>query len=246
MKTHLNQFSRQSVEIMKIQAGRLFMLSGFIILLFLFPAQSFGQTDVHKLLDRKIDFHFEKTTLLYVLDSTRQKYDLPVLFEVADSGYVRGNPVDLNAWDMTIHETSLRGLLDSIVKQRPLYKWEITDGVINFVPIAKRDPFLEKLFNTPVKSFSLKGYTYFSEMDEKLAAIPTVAELLKSHYVELNEIYDFSGIGRFVPDEADLSISGTTFKGVLDNIVKKSRRNFIFVHLKTVEYDGKTRKILYI
>jgi hypothetical protein len=213
----------------------------------LFSSQSFGQNNTQNLLNKEIDSEFENTTLLYVLDSIRQTYKLSILFEVADSGYISGNPIDLNKYDINIKRGKLKDVLDSIIKQRPNYKWEIIDGVINFVPISNRNPLIEKLLNTQIKSFSLNSYTFISEVDDKLAELPEIVLFLKLNNIELNKFYDVSvsSGSKFVKNIVDLSQSNTTFKELLNNIVKKSPNSFRIVHIKTFEDEGKTKKILY-
>lgn len=227
-------------------------LRNFIVLLaavlFVFSFQSFGQKTNQEILDIVIDRDFKDITLLYVLDSIRQQYDIPIVFEVADSGYTMGNPIDLNTYDINLKAGKLSNILDSIIKQRPDYKWEVVDGVVNFIPIKNRNPFIEKLFNTKVKSFSLKSYTFSNEIDRKLEAIPEVAELLKLNKVTVNNIYFMSVmVGATYPEiEVNLNLSNVTFKEILDSIAKKCDANFWLVHLKTEQIKDKTKRILYL
>ena len=234
--------------IMNFQSNRIISILLFIALLFILPVQLFGQYKTQEILDIQINRNFENITLIYVLDSIRQDYRIPIVFEVADSGYIAGNPIDLNTYDIHLKAGKLRDVLDSIIKQRPNYKWEITDGVINFIPVKNRNPFIEKLFNTRIKSVSLKSYTFDSEIDRQLEVIPEVAELLKLNNTTVNDIYEISIIvGATYPKiEVNLDLSDVTFRELLNNIAKKSGANFWLVHLKTSENNGKTMKILYL
>src|SRR5690349_5679909 len=57
---------------------------------------------------------------------------------------------------------SLKTVLDSIIAQAPVYRWELKDGVINFVPRIGRDPFLQTLLSTRVTRYRpLKGTNKF-------------------------------------------------------------------------------------
>ena len=236
------------IMIMRIQSNLLIFISLLIVLLFIFPSQAFGQKTDQELLDIVIDREFKDITLIYVLDSIRQDYEIPIVFEVADSGYTGGNPVDLNTYDIDLEAGKLSDVLDSIIRQRPNYKWEIIDGVVNFTPITNRNPLIEKLFNTQIQSFSLKSYTFSNEIDRKLEVIPEVAELLKLNDTTINNIYNFSFIvgASYPKHEVNLTLSNVTFKELLNNIAKRSPANFWLVHLKTLEIEGKTKKILYL
>lgn len=233
---------------MRFQLKLLIFIPLIITLSFVFPSQSFGQKTTQELLDIVIDREFKDMTLLYVLDSIRQDYGIPIVFEVADSGYTLGNPIDLNTFDINLKAGKLSDVLDSIIRQRPNYKCEIIDGVVNFVPIKNRNPLIEKLFNTQIKSFSLKSYTFPSEIDRKLEVIPEVTELLKLNNTSVNNIYNVSIIvGATYPEiEVNLTVSNITFKELLNNIAKKSQANFWIVHLSTLEIKGNTKKILYL
>ena len=233
---------------MRFQSNLFIFIALFTALLFIFPSQSFGQKINQELLDIVIDRKFKDITLIYVLDSIRQDYKIPIVFEVADSGYKSGNPIDLNTFDINLEAGKLSDVLDAIIKQRPNYKWEIIDGVVNFVPIKNRNPFIEELFNTQIKSFSLKSYTFSNEIDRKLEVTPEVAELLKLNKTTVNNIYDVSiMLGATYPEiEVNLTLSNITFKEILNNIAKKSPANFWIVHLQTLEIKGKTKRILYL
>jgi hypothetical protein len=224
------------------------LFSVLAMLLFLVPARTFGQAASQDLLNRFIDQRFEKITLLYVLDSIRQKYDVPILFEVADSGFKSGNPVDLNTFDMNIEPGKLNEVLDSIIRQKPNYKWEVIDGVVNFTPTAKRNPLIEKLFDTRIKSFSLKNYIFIDEVDKKLAALPEVKRFLKSSDSKINDIYEWSilGNGPFPENEINLSLSDLTFKALLNQIVRQTPDNFRIVFVKIEEFRGKSHRVIHI
>ncbi len=194
---------------MRFQSNLRIFISLFIALLFIFPSQLFGQKTTQELLDIVIDREFKDITLIYVLDSIRQDCKIPIVFEVADSGYTAGNPIDLNTFDINLKAGKLSDVLDSIIKQRPNYKWEIIDGVVNFVPVKNRNPLIEKLFNTQIKSFSLKSYTFSSEIDRQLEVIPEVAELLKLNNTTVNDIYFISTLRGATYPKIEVNLTST-------------------------------------
>lgn len=233
---------------MKIRLNLRSFLPLFIAFLFVLPAQSFGQRTNQEILDIVIKEEFKNTTLMYVLDSTRQTYKIPIIFEVADSGLIRETLVDLNTEDININAGKFSDVLDSIIKQKPNYKWEIVDGVVNFTPIKNRNPFIEKLFNSQINTFSVESFTFFSEIDQKLEEIPEVAELLKLNEIKVNNIYDYAGFrGATHPKyEVNLAWSNVTFKKIVNDLAKKTPNDFWFIYLSTIEIKGKTKQILYL
>jgi len=97
-----------------------------------------------RLLSRKIELHLKEATLMEVLSTLAVIHRVPIGIEYS--------LVDQNESKLVVEskKDSLKAILDSIVKQEPLYRWEVSDGVINFVPVRDRDPFFETLMNTSV------------------------------------------------------------------------------------------------
>src|SRR5215475_15802464 len=58
---------------------------------------------------------------------------------------------------LQIKHGTLTDVLNSIVKQNPLYTWRVQDNVVNVLPVdANRDPLLRDVLETRLEKFSIK------------------------------------------------------------------------------------------
>ena len=120
--------------------------------------------------------------------------------------------------------SSLKEILDSIVKQEPLYRWDLVDGVINLVPIRNRDPFFESLLNTAISNYDPGKWTIKFQLRDAIGSTPEVKKLLESKNVELARYRDYASYPSiYTPKEPpDLRMSNTTVRGILNRIIKVS------------------------
>ena len=125
---------------------------------------------------------------------------------------------------------SLKTVLDSIIAQAPVYRWELKDGVINFVPRIGRDPFLQTLLSTRVTRYRpLKGTNKF-ELRNTLADLLEVKSLLKRNHVTVPRLSDYAYFPSiYSKPDVDLSVSHTDVRGVLNKIARESEHNIWFV-----------------
>ena len=78
------------------------------------------------------------------------------------------------------------------MKQEPLYRWELADGVINLVPIRNRDPFFESLLNTAISNYDPGKWTIKFQLRDAIGSTPEVKKLLESKNVELARYRDYA------------------------------------------------------
>jgi hypothetical protein len=117
----------------------------------------------------------------------------------------------------------LREILDLIIKQEPLYRWEVIDGVINFIPVRYRDSFFELLMNTSVSRYDPGTWTIKFQLRDALGNTPEVKTLLESHQKMLAKYEDYvSYPSIYTKKEVDVSASNTTVRGILNQIVRIS------------------------
>lgn len=170
-----------------------------------------------RLLSRQIEIHLKEATLMNVLSTLEVVHRVPIGIEYSLA--------DQNEPRLVVESKndSLKEILDSIVKQEPLYSWEVSDGVINFVPVRDRDPFLETLMNTSVSRYDPGKWTIKFQLRNAIGNTPEVKKLLESNnktlakyedYVYYPSIYTKKGV--------DLSASNMTVRGILNQIVRKS------------------------
>jgi len=167
-------------------------------------------------LDQKVELHLRNTTFMHVLGTLAVEGRIPTGIEYS--------PQDQNDEKMTLDTdgSSLREILDSIVKQEPLYRWEVVDGVINFVPVSGQDPFFETLLNTKVANYDPGKWTVKFELRDAIEKTPEVKQFLDSKNVELAKYRDYISRPSIYTQDVDLRMSNTTVRGILNRIIKVS------------------------
>lgn len=185
------------------------------------PAAGAQPAPAQDLLDRRITLELGDATLRLALGTLSATYDVPIGVEYSVT-HSDQRTINLDFKDGTIKE-----VLDSIVKQEPLYRWELVDGVVNVVPTRDRDPFIEAFLNTPVDRFDPGKWTSIFQVREAIGHIPEVRRMLEANrktfytggvYVKRPSIY--------AKKDVDLSISRTTVRGLLNRIIGESEHNF--------------------
>lgn len=169
------------------------------------------------LLDQRIELHMKDATLMYVLSTLSVEHRVPIGFE--------GSAADQNEPKLVLESAnnSLKEILDSIVKQEPLYRWEVVDGVINFVPVNDRDPFIEALLSTPVSNYDPGKWTIKFQLRDAIWNTPEVKNLLESNKKTFAKYQDYATYPSiYTKDDVDLKISNTTVRGILNRIVRIS------------------------
>lgn len=129
-----------------------------------------------------------------------------------------------------INHGTLSDVLNSIVKQNPLYTWKIQDGVVNVLPVeAKRDPLLREVLQTILQKFSIRRGTSRFSVRQTLSTIPAIKTILTQHnVVPDNQTFmsrDFAPLGR----EYDLEASNVSVSGLLNQVVRESQTKYWIV-----------------
>ena len=181
-----------------------------------FPATAERRVVQDPLLDQNVELHLSNTTFMHVLGTLAVFKRIPTGIEYS--------PQDTNDEKMTLDTdgSPLREILDSIVKQEPLYRWEVVDGVINFVPVSDKDPFFETLLNTQVNNYDPGKWTVKFELRDAIVNTPEVKKLLASRQVELAKYRDYISRPSIYTQDVDLRMSNTTVRGILNRIIKVS------------------------
>jgi hypothetical protein len=169
-------------------------------------------------LDKPIDLRLHEATLMLVVGMLSVEKNIPIGIEF--SANERNEP----KLDIDVKNAPLLEVLNLIVKQEPAYEWEFRDGVINFTPVHDRDPFFEKLLNTSIRSFvSPRGNNKFAIRDA-LLNLPEIKELVRSNGVEA-ETLGYPYKPSLSANDVDLSDKNTTFRALLNKIIKESEHN---------------------
>ena len=174
------------------------------------------QQDSHEArLDQKIDLRLSNATLMHALSKLSVTHRVPIGIEYSAE--------DLNESKLVVEGGSLLEILDSIVIQEPLYRWQFVDGVINFVPAGKRDPFIETLLNTFVSNYDPGKWTIKFQLRDAIGATPEVKKVLQSYKMELAKYRDYPySDSIYTRKDVDLKLSNATVKQILNHIAKIS------------------------
>lgn len=169
------------------------------------------------ILDQKITLELNNVTLMKAISTLSVIHRVPIGIEYSSADQNEPKLV------LETENSSLNEILDSIVKQEPLYRWEFVDGVINFVPARDRDPFFEELLRTPVSSFNPGEWTIKFQLRDAIGDTPEVKRLLDSNKVTLAKYGDYAYYPSvYTTKTVDLRASNTTVRRILNAIVKNS------------------------
>jgi hypothetical protein len=154
-----------------------------------------------------------------ILSRLSNQYDLPIGFEVAiddDLSITRGITIEIK--DGTVQE-----VLDSIVNQNPIYKWEIRDDVINVFPRDRnRDILLKEMLETRLENVSFDKQTTRFMLRQMLCENAAVMKILEMYGVKpANETFtsrDFGKVGR----DFSFYASNVSIATVLNRVIRDS------------------------
>jgi hypothetical protein len=155
---------------------------------------------------------------MLVLGTLSVEKDIPIGIEFSSN---EKNEPRLN---IDVKKAPLVEVLNLIVQQEPAYVWELRDGVINLTPVKDRDPFFERLLNTPIREFvSPKGNNKFAIRDA-LLDLPEVNKLIAANGVEADRL-GYPHKPSIYANDADLSDKNTDFRSLLNKIIRESEHN---------------------
>lgn len=176
-----------------------------------------NETAEDSILSKKIELHLRKATLLNALSALAVIHRVPIGIEYAAADK------NESKLDLQTGGSSLKEILDSLIQQEPLYRWELTDGVINFIPVGERDPFFETLLNTPISLYDPGKWTIKFQLRDAIENTPEVQRLLKSRNVELGKYRDYAYFPSiYTEKDVILKMTNTTVRDILNRIIKAS------------------------
>src|SRR5258708_17428223 len=183
-----------------------------LIISFCFVLPALGQTDPPR---QPITLHMKDVTLLDVLNKLSSNYRIPIGLQYSTANTNANLTIDVTS--ATIVE-----VLGLIVKQEPRYRWEVRDGVINFVPVQNQDEFFDKFLNTRIRRFAPEQGINKFEVRNRLADLPEVRNLLEANKITVMRLsdYPYSTKSIYSNDQVDFAISDTDVRGVLNKIVR--------------------------
>jgi hypothetical protein len=131
---------------------------------------------------------------------------------------------------LQIKRGTLADVLNSVVKQNPLYTWKTQDEVVNVLPLeANRDPVLRDVLKAKLEKFSINpGINKFT-LRQTLSTTPVVSTILTQHNVVPNNATfmsrDLTPLGR----EYHLEVSNVSVSTILNQVVRDSQTKYWIV-----------------
>ncbi|MEM4282842.1 MAG: hypothetical protein QXN89_04190 [Candidatus Woesearchaeota archaeon] len=186
---------------------------------------SFGQNSETELLNRKITIQVSQATFVYALAKLAGEYEIPIGLEKA------ATHKDERKIDLDFKETNLKEVLDSIVKQEPAYRWELTDGVINFIPAKDRHEFLAILLDTSINKYAPAEDSDRFDLRNRILELPEVRNLMTSQGIRVYMFSDEYSIFRRISGRKNLSAFNTTVRGILNKVIRESEYKTWLVEL---------------
>lgn len=213
--------SRRKINLSEVfmrEIVRLGAIASFVVIvqLLLSPHYVVGQMPSEELTSKSLTLRVENETLITCLATLAVEYRVPIGLEVAF------NHEDKTRLSVDVKNESLKRILDLICQQVPAYRWEVKDGVINFVPTQSRDQFVSELLDTHVSRFAPeKGLNKFG-LRNVVADLPEVKSFLEVNDVTASRLEYPTYASVYSNGELDLSISNTNVRGVLNKIIRDS------------------------
>jgi hypothetical protein len=207
----------QILEVIMREIIRLSAIASFVVIVLLFSAPNiFGQIPSEDLTTQSLTLRVENESLITCLATLAVEYRVPIGLEVA---FDHDDNAKLN---FDVKNESLKKILDLICRQEPSYRWEVRDGVINFVPRDSTDQFLSKLLDTNVSRFApQKGVNKFG-LRNSVADLPEVKTFLSVNDLTISRLEYPTYPSVYSNADLDLSISNTNVRGVLNKIIRVS------------------------
>jgi hypothetical protein len=204
---------------------RLSAIASFVVIVQLLLSASYvvGQIPSEDLTTQSLTLRIENETLITCLATLAVEYRVPIGLEVAL------NHDDKARLSFDVKNQSLKKILDLICRQEPTYRWEVRDGVINFVPRQSTDQVLSKLLDTHVSRFAPEeGLNKFG-LRNAVADLPEVKSFLNVNYVTVSRLEYPTHPSVYSNGNLDLSISNTNVRGVLNKIIRDSEHKLWIV-----------------
>lgn len=202
-----------------------------VLLVMSFTASSFAQSEARSLEEKTIglvvtDLQIEAKNINLLLSKIAYQYTVPISLEVAtDDDLLKSKQLKVQ-----VKKGTLADVLDSIVKQKPSYTWDVNENTIRVFPKGEfRDPLLQTLLETRISHFSVPKRTAKFTFRQALTNRPELKNLLASYGVRpSNEIfshYDVESLG----GDFLLQLENVPVRSILDHVIKNSQTKYWFI-----------------
>jgi hypothetical protein len=197
----------------------LFITVHALMLLVMCAGQTLSQASPDDLLKQRLTVKIDEDPFITVLATLSVEHRIPIGLELGTVSY------DGFRRSIDVTNVPLEHILNLICQNWPAYRWEVTDGVVNFVPLSTRDPLVVQLLTTRINHFSPgKGIDKF-ELRNSILDLLEVKNFLKANDISTFRLGDPARTSDNIGD-VDLSVSYTDVKGILNKVIRESDRKF--------------------
>jgi len=184
------------------------------------------------------DLRLEAMNINQALAEVAYKYSVPISLEAA----TREDFLTSKRVTVQVTKGKIADVLNSIVKQKPAYTWEVSETSIRVFPKNDfRDTLLQTLLELRIGRFVLPKRAAKLTFRQTLSDRPELKTLLASYgvssSVEAFSPYDIASFG----NEFSLDVENATVRSILDRIITDSPIKYWFINR-----DGENRQYLVI
>jgi|GEM_PF-4007907 hypothetical protein len=174
-----------------------------------------------------LDHHFDSVTIkeasiILALNGIANDNSLPIGLEVA-AAQPESPEREIN---LTLKDTTLRTVLNEIIKQDSRYTWISDGGVIYFYAKLDRDPLLQDLLATNLGEFTIGGDRTTSQVRNRILELPEIKAKLERAKVSPLVIFWRGADHGKLEDGFSSQIANVTLKSLLDQIILHSTQKF--------------------
>ena len=174
-----------------------------------------------------LDHHLHVVTirepgLILALTGIANDNGLPIGLEVA-AAQPESPGREIN---LTLENTTLRDVLNEIVKQDPRYRWISNRGVIYVYPATDRDPLLQDLLATNLSEFTVERDCTTYALRSRILELPEIkAKLARAKVSPFVIAWRGADRGK-LGDGFSPKVANVTLKSLLDEIILRSPQKF--------------------
>lgn len=208
-------------EVLKMKAKVYFSIILLILVIFV-NINTLGQTVNNNILGKSIEeISINDKNLTSVLVEISDRYNIPIGFEYSDYEHTEKIRISLSE-----QNTTVKDVLNLLITQNSNYNWEISDGVINFIPTKARRESLKRLLTTEISITFNKNLTKY-ELKSFLAELPEIKKISDSPFNF--KIHSGNVSDQLLSDETLKTAKNIQFKSFLNRIVNGKDSNFWFI-----------------
>src|SRR4030095_11476591 len=153
------------------------------------------------------------------------QYGVPISLEVARNE----NLLDGNSLSVELKQGTLADALNSIVKEKSSYVWEVDEGTIRVFPKPEfRDPLLEALLEIKIKRFVLPMRTAKLTFRQEITSRAELKNLLARYRVSPSNDalkYDLELLGA----DFSLDVRNAAVRSILNQVIKNTKTKYWFI-----------------